>query len=406
MISDTKQQIRIWLLLGIFILAGVGWLTFGHWIITSSAAQNDSSEKGRGPASVVVTQGRTTTFEESIETSGDVESKNFALVSARIPGVINNIYVEEGDHVITGKTNLFQIDRIKLNQTVKIAKQAVSVADSTHRVKMATGARVEADFNKARLDYERFKRLYEDGETVSKDALESQESRFKQVKASLEEARANADLAQCQMEQAQSRLVIALKDLEDSLVKAPIDGHISVRYREPGEMAAAGTPVVRIDDLSVLEISAFLPAKYYGRITQGRTRMRVVVSGISLGELPVTYRSPIIDNRLRNFKIKAVLDDPLEGIAPGAMAKIKVIMDRRKAMSVPRKAILQRQGVKTIFLAEGEKAIMVQLKTGLEMEGRVEVLAPHLREGCLVVTMGQDQLNDGSLISILREEKE
>ena len=49
---------------------------------------------------------------------------------------------------------------------------------------------------------------------------------------------------------------------------------------------------------------------------------------------------------------------------------------------------------------------MVRLETGLEMDGRVEVLDPELPEGSLVVTMGQDQLNDGSLISVLREEKD
>jgi multidrug efflux pump subunit AcrA (membrane-fusion protein) len=346
------------------------------------------------------------TFEERIETSGNLETKHYALVSARLPGVIDEVYVEEGNYVQAGKTKLFQTDKIKLNQAAQIAKQSVAVADFTHRARMATVTRVEADYNKARLDYERFRRLYENGETVSKDALESQKLRFEQVKASLEEARAGADLAQHQMKQAQTRLLMAQKDLNDSLVRAPINGHISVRYCEPGEMAAAGTPIVRIDDLSVLEISAYLPAQYYARVIQGRTKMRALINGITFGELPVTYRSPTIDNRLRNFKVKAVLENPPEGIAPGAMAKIQMIMDRRDSMSVPRKAVLQRKNGQVIFLAEEGKAKMVQLETGLEMDGWIEVLAPDLREGCSVIAMGQDQLNDGSLISILREDKE
>jgi len=356
--------------------------------------------------SVVITPSRVMTFEERIKTFGNVESKNYALVSARIPGVIDNIYVEEGDYVVAGKTDLFQTDKIKVNQAVEIARQAVSVADFTHRSKLASVAKIEADFEKAHIDYERFKRLYEKDEAVTKNALESQESRFKQLEASLEEARANADLAQRQMEQAQSNLIIASKDLDDSLVKAPITGHISARYREPGEMAGVGTPVLRIDDLSVLEISAFLPDQYYSRILKDETEMHVIASGIDVGELLVTYRSPTIDNRLRNFEVKALLVDPPEGLAPGAMAKINVVLDRHDAMGVPRDAVLKRTTGEIIFLAEGGRARMVQVETGLEMDGWVEIISGDLHESASVITMGQDQLNDGSMISILREDKD
>ena len=401
-----EKRIRHWILKGILIPVCAVLFTCGNQAIIASAAQNDPSGEAEDRVSVVITPSRVMTFEERIKTFGNVESKNYALVSARIPGVIDDIYVEEGDYVIEGKTDLFQTDKIKVNQAVEIARQAVSVADFTHRAEMATVSKVEADFEKARIDYERFKRLYENDEAVTKNAFESQESRFKQLEASLEEARANADLAQRQMEQAHSNLIIASKDLEDSLVKAPITGHISARFREPGEMAGAGTPVLRIDDLSVLEISAFLPDQYYSRILKDETEMHVIASGIDVGELLVTYRSPTIDNRLRNFEVKALLVDPPEGLAPGAMAKINVVLDRHDAMGVPRDAVLKRTTGEIIFLAEGGKARMIKVEIGLEMDGWVEILSGDLREGASVTTMGQDQLNDGSMISILREDKD
>ena len=74
----------------------------------------------------------------------------------------------------------------------------------------------------------------------------------------LEVAQALIDLANAQLEQARLALTIAEKDLADSLVFAPINGWISERFCEPGEMAAPGTPVLRIEDLSVLEVSVFL----------------------------------------------------------------------------------------------------------------------------------------------------
>ena len=388
----------------ILILAALTSFTYGPLNINLSMAQEPSHDHQDDRIVVVVTTSRAMIFQERIETIGNVASKNYGLVSARVPGVIDDIYVEEGDHVIAGKTKLFQTDKIKLTQAKEIAKHAVAVAEFGHRARIATIARIEADLEKARIDYERFKRLYEEDGAVTKNAFEVQESRFKQLLAALEEARAGAGLALRQVEQARSKLVMATKDLEDSLVKAPITGHVTIRFHEPGEMAGAGAPVLRIDDLSFLEISALLPAQYYTRILKDRTNMHVNVNGVEAGELPVSYLSPTIDSTLRNFEVRALLRDPAEGIVPGSMAKISVVLERRRAIGVPRKAVLPRTDGKIIFLAQGDTAKAVQVKTGLETDGWVEITSGNLHEGAPVITMGQDMLNAGLRINVLRED--
>ncbi len=101
--------------------------------------------------------------------------------------------------MISGKTNLFQIDKIKSAQSVDISKHSVSVAEFTHRARVSTVKRVEADYNKAKLDYERYQRLYKDNMAVTKNALEAQESRYIQTKAAFDEANAMADLSEKQL---------------------------------------------------------------------------------------------------------------------------------------------------------------------------------------------------------------
>ena len=401
-----EKGIRNWTLMGISILVWILWFICGNLTIDPALARDDTPGGDKEHMSVVITPARMITFEERIETYGNVEAKKYALVSARIPGIIDTIFVDEGDYVIKDKTRIFQTDKIKVNQAVEIARHSVSVAEFTHKTKLAQIAKIEVDLEKAHIDYERFKRLYEDDKAVTKNAFEVQEARFKQISVALEEAHTNADLSLRQLEQARSRLIIASKDLEDSQVCAPITGYITSRFREPGEMAGAGTPVVRIDDLSVLEICAFLPAQYYSRIINGETIMRVTVNNVDAGDLPVTYKSPIIDSRLRNFEVKAKLSNPPEGIAPGAMAKIDVILNTGIAIGVPGKAILKRLSGKIIFLAEGEKARMVKIETGLEVDGWIEILSGDIREGSSIITMGQDQLEDGSLISVLRKDQD
>lgn len=395
---DLKRNL---ILSGIIILGAVVlWLCHGDQVTTSAADKEDSERK----TSVAVTQAKKMPFEEVVETSGNVEAKNYAFVSARITGTIDEIYVREGDYVIAGNTRLFQTDKVKVTQDVEIARQAVSVADAGLRARNASVARVEADFEKARKDYERFKRLYEDDGAVTQNAFESQESRFKQLRAALDEAKAAADLAQNQLEQAQSSLIIKSKDLADSLVMAPISGYVSVRYKEPGEMAGAGTPVVRIDDTSVLEISAYLPAEYYARVSTGKTKMEVIIGGIDIGELPLSYRSPTIDNRLRNFEIKAIIKNPPEVITSGALANIRVVIERRNAIGVPRHCVIPKAEGTVIFLADQGKAKMIKIQKGLETDGWVEIRSDNVKDGQSVIFMGQDRLKDGEAISITKED--
>jgi len=85
-------------------------------------------------------------------------------------------------------------------------------------------------------------------------------------------------LDKTRLEQVRLQLLMAEKDLADSLVIAPISGKVSQRFMEPGEMAAPGSPVLKIEDLTVLEVSVFLPEEHYARVEPDQTQMRISVS--------------------------------------------------------------------------------------------------------------------------------
>jgi RND family efflux transporter MFP subunit len=369
-----------------------------------SYASDDKNESKESRASVVVTKARQMTFEDRVETSGNIETRNYSVVSSRSAGIIDNIFVREGDQVVGGKTNLFQIDKVKSQQSVDISRQSVSVAEYTYRARLATVKRIEADYNKAKLDYERYQRLYNDNMAVSKNALESQESRYFQSKAALDEAKAMADLSEKQLEQERSQYIIAQKDYENSMGLSPISGYVSKRFREPGEMIGAGTPVVQVDDLSILEVSAYLPAAYYQKVITDETTMKITVGSIDIGEFPVTYKSPVIDSRLRNFEIKTLIKNPEEGVTSGDIARIKVILSSHYGIGIPRAAGIRKLDGTKVFVTEQGTAKMIPVETGLENDGWIEITSKGVKAGINVVTMGQDRLSDGSSVSILREE--
>jgi RND family efflux transporter MFP subunit len=264
--------------------------------------------------------------------------------------------------------------------------------------------KTRADFHKAELDYGRFQRLLEQ-KAVTADAFEQQQSRYEQLTAAVKLADAQMDLTAAQEEQAKAALAIAEKNLADATIHAPISGTVSERLKEPGEMGNPGEPVLRIDDTTVVEVAAFLPAQYYAQVRPGQTAMRIQIAGVDPGVQTVTYKSPTIDARLRAFEVKCVLTNPAEGITPGAMAEIVVVLDRREGLGIPSGAIQQRGGRTVAFVVRDGTAHQVPVTTGIETDGWTEIREGNIAENAAVVTMGQYMVEDGTPVSIQPEEK-
>lgn len=388
----------------VFACVGAG----GYFLYQQKARAQDAEAPEAAPpqerVSVVTTPATMRQFERSLVVQGNVEAKYFAMVAARIPGVIEAIDVDEGDPVIAGQTLLFETDAVALEKNVQINRHNLTVTQCARREAVANLDKVKVDFHKAKLDYERFQRLYAK-EAVTADAFEQQQSRYAQLDAVVKLATAQVDLTAAQADQAKAALAIAEKDLADATVYAPIDGTVSVRLQEPGEMGDPGVPVMRIDDTSVLEVAAFLPAQYYGAVVPNQTPMRIQVSGIDLGSQVVTYKSPTIHPKLRVFEIKCLLKDPPEGVAPGAMAQIVVVLDSRQGLGVPARAIQQRGGGSVVFVVEGNTVRQKTVKTGFESAGWIELLDADVKDGAAVVTMGQYMVEEGTAVSVQQEKK-
>jgi len=390
---------KVLAILAVFAVVGAG----GYFLYQQKTqaketpAAEAATQKQR--VAVVTTPITLRDFERSLVVQGNVEAKHFAMVAPRIPGTIEVIHVEEGNPVVAGQTRLFQTDAVALEKNVQIGHHSLTVAQCAKREALANLEKTKADFHKAQLDYERFKRLYEK-QAVTADAFEQQQSRYEQLDAVVKLATAQVDLTAAQADRAQAALAIAEKDLADATIYAPIDGTVSARLQEPGEMGDPGIPVIRIDDTSLVEVAAFLPAQYYASVVPGQTVMKIHVSGIDLGGRIITYKSPTINPKLRSFEIKCVLNDPDEAVAPGAMAQLVVVLDSREGLGVPSSALQQRGGRSVVFIIKNDTAHMISVKTGLENDGWTEIVDGDLVENTPVVSMGQSMIEKGTLVSI------
>ena len=386
----------------ILCVGGMGYLLYQQKAKAQTEDTPAAEPTTQRRVAVVTTPAAMRDFERSLVVQGNVEAKHFAMVAPRIPGTIETIHVDEGDTVVAGKTRLFETDAVAVEKNVQISRHNLTVAQCAKRQAVANLDKTKVDFHKAELDHGRFKRLYAKG-AVTTDAFEQQRSRYEQLSAAVKLAAAAVDLAAAQAEQAQAALAIAEKGLADATILAPIGGTVSARLKEPGEMGEVGKPVIRIDDTSVVEVAAFLPAQYYAAVVPGQTAMRIDVSGIDVGRHVITYKSPTIQPKLRSFEIKCVLDDPPAGVAPGAMAQLVVVLEGRQGLGIPSAALEQRGGRPVVFVVENDTARQVPVTAGIESAGWTEIVDSELAEGAAVVTMGQYMVQAGTPVAVQKE---
>ena len=394
-----NKRNRILTLYFIIFMVIIGFLVLSKK--NKSLAENENTEKQGVP--VVLTQVKMLDFEENLVVQGNLEAKNLAMVSPRITGTIEEIFVNEGDTVIAGATKLFRIDSIKLQKVVDIEKQNMKVSMYERLEEEANLERVRADFNKAQIDYQRYNRLYLK-KTITENEFELQESRYNQAKASLKHASTLVDLKAQLEKQAKLNFEIAKKDLKDSLVYAPISGKVVTRLSESGEMGQPGKPIIRLEDTTLIEVSAFLPAQFYNKIILDKTNMRVIVNGHNLKEQLITYKSPVINPKFRTFEIKCILNRPPNDVVPGAMANIEVVLQKRKSLGIPSEAIQIRNDRSVVFIVSEATAHMIEVESGIQTDGWVEIIKGDLHEKKPVVTMGQFLLNEGTAVKIQRED--
>lgn len=377
------------------VLLVCGGLGTAAWVCADeSEPEVDSAARA---VAVICKSPKRMEFVRGVSVAGDVRAVGFALVSARVPGTLDEVRVDEGDRVRAGETILFRTDSIGLEQELEVARRGLDVADSSSREARANRKRLAAVHEQASRDTARYRRL-RDQDVATIHQLELAETRLREAAATLEHAEAVVDLARARQAQSHSRLAIAEKNLQDSVVTAPIDGVVVERLREPGEMAGAGTPVLRLEDLSRLEVTAFLPEESYGEIVPGETPARIRSGSIDLGELPLSFRGPVVDSKHRNFEVKVLVPDPPPGVVPGRLVQLTAVLEAREALGVPRHAVLERGGRSLVFVIEGGRALAVIVETGLPTDGWIEVLGEGLFEDSELVVEGQDWLEDGDAV--------
>jgi len=330
--------------------------------LKSELAQGDlSASKMKAPAMYVSVQKVTPElFQHFIKVQGIVESDNNIMIPSQTSGIVEKIFVEDGDRVSKGQI-LAELDGAIYERNIDEVENALELANTI---------------------FERRKRLW--------DKNIGSEIEFLQAKNNKENL--------------EKRLETLKEQYLLTKITTPINGSVDNILIKEGEMAVAGQGAIRIVQLSELKISASLSENYVSDVKKKDTvHVEIPVLGLEF-EQTIDAVSQVIDPDNRTFEIEIGVPKEFEKIRPNMLAVVTINDYKNpQALTVPQNIIQKTDSNQFLFVAEeinGEwiaKKRIVQ--SGESYDNRIEIRGG-LEEGDFVITLGFQNLADGQTVTV------
>jgi RND family efflux transporter MFP subunit len=314
----------------------------------------------------------------SLHTTGSIFPTQESMISPKISGRIEKLYVDEGDRVEKGQP-LAELEQERLRMVIKEAKASLEEGQAQLKNLEATLKRSQKLFAEGVLDSQRF-----DDTTTERDLAVA---RVQRMRATLERA---------------------AQDLKDSTITAPFAGFIVEKIMNEGEMATTMPPsnIFHLVDTSSVKIECGIPEDKKTSVTIGKEAF-IEVDAYP-GEVftgKITTVNPLVDMSTRTFKIKIEISNSDFRLESGMFARIRLIeRESRGALLIPQRVIIEEESAKKVFIVENERAVEKFITLGIIDPPLTEIIQG-VSEGEIVVTEGFYALKNGIKV-IIKEASE
>lgn len=309
-----------------------------------------------------------------------VESRDRAVLTARVDGRVTRVLVREGAQVRKGELLL----TIEENQVADRLREAeAAVAESRQGLETA---RARADL--ADKTFGRYQQLYRN------EAATPQE--MDQVSAELQVARQSLQAAQAAVDRAESVRDAARTALSYTRLTAPYDAVVVEKKVEEGSTVMPGAPLFILDRAGGWSVRAEIPESCAGRIRPG-AEVRIEVP--SMGRdypAKVTDIVAATDPRSRTFQVKAALPADAD-VVSGLFARLIFPGGEREAILIPSPAVVRRGQLSGVYVVKDGILHFRLVKTGREVEGKIEILSG-LDAGEAIVVSGVGRARSGARV--------
>jgi membrane fusion protein (multidrug efflux system) len=370
------------------------WLAVTALGALCGACGDKKEERPRGPRPVAVRAEAVAVGDltRSTEHPGELFAEAVD-VSPRLSGTLVEVPVRLGDRVEKGDL-LARIDDAELSHQLREAQAATAAAEANAR-------RAEAQLALARTELQRKAPLAED-QLVSAQEMSELQSRV----ASLE---ADAAAATAQAQQSRARAKLFQEQRSHTRLVAPFDGIVAERRLDPGATVGPTTPILRLVSAGLLRVRFRLPEQALAQVQPGLP-LRVFTAATKERGFPgkVERVGGEVSRADRSIQVEGVLTEEVPVLKPGMYARVGLSEERLEdVLLVPSEAIVSRlfgrEERTAVFVAESERARLVPVAV-LGREGDRTAVRGALGAGAPVLTLGHEELSDGSPIRVVESE--
>jgi RND family efflux transporter MFP subunit len=322
-----------------------------------------------------------------IETIGTLNPNEEVIVSSEVEGNLRNVTVDEGAEVAKGKA-LAVIDDIDYSLEVQRAEAALK--------------QTEATLSNTKLEYRRKESLY-------KEQLVTQQQ-FDDVSTRLA-------LAEAEVERAKASLSLARQKHIKTKISSPLSGLVKEKKVEKGNFVKNGTPLFTIIQTNPLKLNFTVNEKDMAGLKTGQEALFKVDAFPDKefkSTLSIIY--PSLEERTRTLQVEAKAPNRDGKLKPGLFAHLTVYTGPpRDVIIVPATSLLYEGESIKVFIVEGNTAKERYVKVGRkykfdptakssEPSGKEYAeITEGVKEGELVVTVGQQGLFDGAKITVSKQ---
>ena len=325
--------------------------------------------------------------EASLVATGYVVAQRKAEVASKGTGRLVYLGYEEGD-TVKANTVIAQLDNDDIKASLEL---------------------VRAQFEQAKVDtlgtgrsYRRAQALFDDGAITDVD-FEAAEVAYKNSLAALEAAAANVRVAEV--------------NLENTYIRAPFDGTVLTKNADVGEIVApfassssSKGSVVTLADMGSLEVEADVSEANIYKVSVGQ-RCEIILDAYPEARYTGYVKKivPTADRARATVLTKVAFDQKDDRVLPEMSARVNFFFGadsedkalEGSALVIPREAITRRNGRELVFRIDGELATEVNVRTGRELGGSIEI-TEGLNPGDRVILSPPGKLESGQKIEVVQ----
>jgi multidrug efflux system membrane fusion protein len=358
-----------------FLLICAGLASCGKVASGANASQKHFQGSQTIPVSVATVQRRD--FPVYLTGLGSVTAFNTVALKSRVDGQLVQVAFHEGQEVRKG--DLLAVIDPRPYQVALDQAQATLLKDASQ-------------LKNAQLDLERYKGLVAAG-VVSHQQVDTQDALVGQFqgtvgadKAAIENARLN--LLYCH-------------------ITAPVDGRIGLRLIDTGNMVHAtdANPLLVITQLQPIAVIFTLPEDSLPTVAQHMHAGTLKVEAYNRDDQTklATGNLLTIDNQIDQStgtgKLKAIFDNHERDLWPNQFVNVRLLLEVRKNATVVPAAALQRGPQGTFaYIVKSNNTVEIRPVTPTLTQGNITAIAQGVSSGEVVVTDGQDKLQNGSKV--------